>query len=212
MNSEASVLSALEQPHFRICQSFDPQVGPHLAEALSILTGTKGSAVTTGLACSYNPKDKTIIFPRTIVTADGKSARLGPYECRVKSELPKRVITGEAWAIGGACNQVSRSPYSDIVLMTDAQGELTECADTVGKLASYKGQTCMELYGKRHGVKEQKPFAYIIPDTRLGDAVTDEAGGESEGWSIKSIRGYRAPEGESSPAPNTDGIDSALSA
>jgi len=212
MNSEASVLSALEQPHFRICQSFDPQVGPHLAEALSILTGTKGSAVTTGLACSYNPKDKTIIFPRTIVTADGKSARLGPYECRVKSELPKRVITGEAWAIGGTSGKVSHQQYSDIVLMTDAQGVLTKCADTVGELASYKGQTCMELYGKPHGVKEQEPFAYIIPDTRLGDAVTDEAGGESEGWSIKSIRGYRAPEGESSPAPNTDGIDSALSA
>jgi len=212
MSTDASVLSALEQPHCRICQRFDPQVGPDLAKALSNLTGTKGSAVTTGLECSYNSKDQTIIFPRTIVTADGKSARLGPYNRRVKSELRKGVITGEAWAIGGACGQVSHSPYSDIVLMTDAQGELTECADTVGKLASYKGQTCMELYGKRHGVKEQKPFAYIIPDTRLGDAVTDQAGGEREGWSIKSIRGYRAPEGESSAGPDTDGVDSALSA
>lgn len=146
------------------------------------------------------------------MTADGKSARLGPYNRRVKSELPKRVITEEAWAIGGASGQVSHSPYSDIVLMTDAQGELTECADTVGEIASYKGHTCMELYGKQNGDKEEKPFAYIIPDTRLGDAVTDQAGGESEGWPIKSIRGYRAPEGESSPAPNTDGIDSALSA
>lgn len=211
MSTDASVLSALEQPHCRICQRFGPQVGPDLAKALSNLTGTKGSAVTTGLECSYNSKDQTIIFPRTIVTADGKSARLGPYNRRVKSELRKGVITGEAWAIGGACGQVSHSPYSDIVLMTDARGEMTECADTVGEIASYKGQICMELYGKQDGVKEEKPFAYVIPDTRLGDAVTDQAGGEGEGWSITSIRGCLAPEGEveSSAAADTHGVNSA---
>ena len=217
MSTDASVLSALEQPHCRICQRFDPQVGPDLAKALSNLTGTKGSAVPTGLACSYNPDDKTINFPQTIVTAEGDFVRLGPYDRQDITELPKGLIKGEAWAIE-ASRKTSGHSHCHIVLIANDKGGFTECPETMGKISSYNGQTCMSLFHAtppRLPIGETPvPFACVIPDTTHGNGFVDTEGDKEEGWSITSFRACRAPSGqvESSAGGDTDGLNSALNA
>lgn len=217
MDTEASVSSVRKTPPFTICERFDDRHGHKLAAALSNLTGTKGLAVRTGLACSYNPDDKTINFPQTVVTAEGNSVRLGPYDRRDITELPKGLIKGEAWAIE-ASRKTSGHSHCHIVLIANDEGGLTECSETMGKISSYNGQTCMSLFHAkppRLPIGETPvPFACVIPDTTHGDGVPDMEGDKKEGWSITSLRACRAPSGqvESSAGGDTDGLHSALNA
>lgn len=213
MDSEVSVPSLIDPPTFGICERYNPEVGPELAKALSILTRT--SAVPGGLACSYNSdsSQRKIILPWTIVTANGDSASLPSlYDRRDRSQLPTGVITGEAWAIKGASGKVSHFPYSDIVLLANDQGKLTECSKTIGEIATHNGKPCMALYTKLPSGQEREPFAWVIPDTTHGDGVADTKGNKESGWSITSIRSRGTTSGplESGARASADGVDSAL--
>jgi hypothetical protein len=162
-----------------MCESYDALGGPELAKALSILTGTQSAR----RSCSYNPQGKFIFFPASVVTRQDGLGRIMSHSRRDPKQLRRGIIRGEAWAIS-ASRQTSRLPESGIVLMADDLGNVTECSDTIGKISSYKDQTCMELYDKKN---PQTPFAYVIPSGK--SVVTQEMKGEGDGgWSVTSIR------------------------
>jgi hypothetical protein len=171
----------LSQPHFRLRQPYGPDAGPELAEALSILTGTKSAR----RPCFYNPKEQIIFFPDSVITKDGPD-QIMSHSGRYPNQFRRgTTIQAEAWAIS-AGHKASGLPRSDMVRLTDDLGNVTECSGTIGEISSYNGKTCMELYDEKD---PQAPFAYVIPPGKSETVVTETMKGKGDGgWSVTSLR------------------------